>query len=179
MLTCVCVAVLALGARAVQVQVLDGGSLAKAAEAQQRVAVPLWAPRGPILDRTGEILALSYQAVTVGVWPARLSDRTGFAQELSKYTKDTPAQIEKWMGGSAQYVYVARRINPSVWTRITKDPVLGPLVTSRAIEPQQEPSRIYPKGGLGRPDHRRQRRRPLGRRDVAQRRARARVTARP
>jgi cell division protein FtsI (penicillin-binding protein 3) len=148
MLTCVCAAVLVLGARAVQVQLLDGGSLAKAAEAQQRVAVPLWAPRGPILDRTGEILALSYQAVTVGVWPARLSDRTGFAQELSKYTKDTPAQIEKWMGGSAQYVFVARRINPSVWTRITKDPVLGPLVTSRAIESQPEPSRIYPKGGL-------------------------------
>jgi cell division protein FtsI (penicillin-binding protein 3) len=148
MLTCVCVAVLALGARAVQVQVLDGGSLAKAAEAQQRVKVTLFAPRGPILDRTGEILALSYQAVTVGVWPARLSDRTGFAQELSKYTKDTPAQIEKWMGGSAQYVYVARRLNPSVWTRITKDPVLGPLVKSHAIEPQQEPSRIYPKGGL-------------------------------
>jgi len=35
-----------------------------------------------------------------------------------------------------------------VWTRITKDPVLGPLVKSRAIEPQQEPRRVYPKGGL-------------------------------
>jgi cell division protein FtsI (penicillin-binding protein 3) len=149
MLACACVAIVALGLRTVQVQVLDGGSLAKAAEAQQRVAVPLWAPRGPILDRTGEILALSYQAVTVGVWPARLSDRTGFAQALSRYTKDTPAQIERWMGGTAQYVYVARRINPSVWTQITKDVVLGPLVKTRAIEPQQEPRRIYPKGGLG------------------------------
>jgi cell division protein FtsI/penicillin-binding protein 2 len=149
MLTVVCAAMLALGARTVQVQVLDGGSLAKAAEAQQRVAVPLWAPRGPILDRSGQILALSYQAVTVGVWPARVSDRTGFAQRLSLYTKDTPAQIEKWMGGSAQFVYVARRINPSVWTRITKDIVLGPLVASKAIEPQAEPRRVYPKGGLG------------------------------
>jgi cell division protein FtsI (penicillin-binding protein 3) len=148
MLTCVCVAMVALAARTVQVQLLDGGALAKAAEAQQRVAVPLWAPRGPILDRTGQILALSYQAVTVGVWPARVSDRTGFAQELSKYTKDTPAQIEQWMGGSAQFVFVARRINPSVWTQITKDPVLGPLVKTRAIEPQPEPRRIYPKGGL-------------------------------
>ena len=53
------------------------------------------------------------------------------------------------MGGSAQFVYVARRINPSVWTRITKDMVLGPLVASKAIEPQPEPRRVYPKGGLG------------------------------
>ena len=53
------------------------------------------------------------------------------------------------MGGSAQFVYVARRINPSVWTRITKDIVLGPLVASKAIEPQAEPRRVYPKGGLG------------------------------
>jgi cell division protein FtsI/penicillin-binding protein 2 len=149
MLTVVCAAMLALGARTVQVQLLDGGSLAKAAEAQQRVAVPLWAPRGPILDRSGQILALSYQAVTVGVWPARVSDRSGFAQRLSIYTKTTPAQIEKWMGASAQFVFVARRINPSVWTRITKDVVLGPLVKSKVIEQQPEPRRVYPKGGLG------------------------------
>ena len=77
MLACVCVAHRARSAvRTVQVQVLDGGALAKAAEAQQRVAVPLWAPRGPIVDRTGQMLALSYQAVTVGVWPARIPDRT-------------------------------------------------------------------------------------------------------
>jgi cell division protein FtsI/penicillin-binding protein 2 len=148
MLAIVCIAMLALGVRTVQVQLLDGGSLAKAAEAQQRVAVPLWAPRGPILDRSGEILALSYQAITVGVWPARVSDRSGFAQALSRYTKTAPAQIEKWMGSGAQFVYVARRINPSVWSQIKRDPVLGRLVTVRAIESQQEPRRVYPKGGL-------------------------------
>jgi cell division protein FtsI (penicillin-binding protein 3) len=148
MLTCVCIAMVALAARTVQVQLLDGGALAKAAEAQQRVEVPLWAPRGPIVDRTGQVLALSYQAVTVGVWPARVPDRTGFAQALSHYSGETPAAIEQRMGGSALYVYVARRLNPSVWARITKDPVLGPLVKARAIEPQQEPRRVYPKGGL-------------------------------
>jgi cell division protein FtsI (penicillin-binding protein 3) len=149
MLTCVCLAIVVLGARTVQVQVLDGGSLAKAAESQQRVAVPLWAPRGPIVDRTGEILALSYQAVTVGVWPGRVPDRTAFAQALSKYAKVTPAQIEQRMGGSSQYVFAARRLDPSTWTRITKDPTLGPLVKARVIQPQQEPRRVYPRGGLG------------------------------
>ncbi len=149
MLTCVCLAIVVLGARTVQVQVLDGGSLAKAAESQQRVEVPLWAPRGPIVDRTGEILALSYQAVTVGVWPGRVPDRTAFAQALSKYAKVTPAQIEQRMGGSAQYVFAARRLDPSTWTRITRDPTLGPLVKARVIEPQQEPRRVYPRGGLG------------------------------
>ena len=52
------------------------------------------------------------------------------------------------MGGSAQFVFAARRLEPSIWTRITKDPVLGPLVEARAIEPQTEPRRAYPRGGL-------------------------------
>ena len=148
MLAAVTVAICALGLRTVQVQLLEGGALAKAAESQQRVSVPLWAPRGPIVDRTGQVLALSYQAVTVGVWPARVPDRTAFAQALSQYTHETPAAIEGRMGGSAQYVFAARRLQPSTWALITKDKTLGPLVTSRAIESQNEPRRIYPKGGL-------------------------------
>lgn len=148
MLAFVSVGILALAVRTVQVQVLDGGALARAADAQQRTSVPIWAPRGPIVDRTGQPLALTYEAVTVGVWPSRIDDRTAFAQALSKYAKVTPAVIEQRMGASAQYVFAARRLAPSTWTRITKDPTLGPLVTSRAIEPQREPRRIYPKGGL-------------------------------
>ena len=148
MLACVCVAIAALALRTVQVQVLDGGALARAAESQQRVTVPLWAPRGPIVDRTGQTLALSFRAVTVGAWPARIDDRTAFAQALSTYTRITPATIEQRMGGPAKYVFVARRLDPSTWTRIKADPVLGPLVESRAIEPEQEPRRIYPNGGL-------------------------------
>lgn len=148
MLTCVCVGIAALALRTVQVQVLDGGALARAAESQQRISVPLWAPRGPIVDRTGQTLALSFRAVTVGVWPARISDRTAFAQALAGYTHITPAEIEHRMGGSAHYVFVARRVDQRTWTRIKADATLGPLVTSRAIEPQQEPRRIYPNGGL-------------------------------
>ena len=148
MLTCVCIGIAALAVRTVQVQVLDGAALARAADAQQRVEVPLWAPRGPILDRTGQTLALSFRAVTVGAWPSRIPDRTAFAQALSTYTHITPAVIEQRMGGSAQYVFVARRLEQRTWTRIKADPTLGPLVKSRAIEPEQEPRRIYPNGGL-------------------------------
>jgi cell division protein FtsI/penicillin-binding protein 2 len=132
----------------VQVQLLDGGTLARAAEAQQRSKVPLWAPRGPIVDRTGVPLALSFRAVTVGAWPSRIPDRTAFAQALSTYARITPAEIEKRMGGSAQYVFVARRLDPSTWTRIKADRILGPLVKARAIEPEREPRRVYPNGGL-------------------------------
>ena len=148
MLACVSIAICGLAARTVQVQLLDGGALAKAAEAQQRVTVPLWAPRGPIVDRTGQILAISYRAVTVGVWPSRLPDRRAFAQALSQYADVTPAEIEQRMGGSAPFVFAARRLEPSVWNRIKKDRVLGPLVEARAIEPQTEPRRAYPRGGL-------------------------------
>jgi cell division protein FtsI (penicillin-binding protein 3) len=56
--------------------------------------------------------------------------------------------IEHRMEGSAQYVFAARQIDPSTWTRIKADPTLGPLVKSRAIEAQREPRRVYPNGGL-------------------------------
>lgn len=148
MLACVSIVICVLVARTVQVQVLEGGALANAAEAQQRVSVKLWAPRGPIVDRTGDILAISYRAVTVGVWPERVPDRRAFAQALAPYAGVTPAEIEQRTGGSSQFVFAARRLAPSVWTQITKDPVLGPLVKARAMEPQTEPRRAYPKGGL-------------------------------
>ena len=93
-------------------------------------------------------LALSFRAVTVGAWPSRIPDRTAFAQALSTYARITPAEIEKRMGGSAQYVFVARRLDPSTWTRIKADRILGPLVKARAIEPEREPRRVYPNGGL-------------------------------
>ena len=148
MLACVSIALLALIVRTVQVQILDGGALAKAAQSQQRVEVPLWAPRGPIVDRTGQILAISSRAVTVGVWPERIPDRRAFAQALAPYADVTPAVIEQRMGGPSQFVFAARRLDQSTWARIKRDAVLGPLVTTRAIEPQQEPRRMYPKGGL-------------------------------
>ena len=84
----------------------------------------------------------------MGVWPSRISDRTAFAQALSRYTRITPAVIEQRMGGSAQYVFVARQLDPSTWSRIKADATLGPLVKSRAIESEQEPRRVYPNGGL-------------------------------
>ena len=149
MLACVCVGICALALRTVQVQLLDGGALARAAEAQQRVTVPIWAPRGAIVDRTGQPLALSYEAVTVGVWPARIPDRRAFAQALSKYTHVDAGRRSRsaWAGARSTCSRCAasrrRRGRAS-----SSDPTLGPLVTSRAIEPQQEPRRIYPKGGL-------------------------------
>jgi cell division protein FtsI (penicillin-binding protein 3) len=148
MLAGVSVLIVALALRTVQVQLLDGGALARAADAQQRVAVPIWAPRGAIIDATGQPLALSYQAVTVGVWPARVPDKVAFAAQLSKYAGVKPAVIEQRMGGSAQFVFAARRLSPTTWARIKIDPVLGPLVKSNVIQPQDEPRRIYPNGGL-------------------------------
>ena len=148
MLTCVCIGI----ARACRAHRAGAGTGRRGAGPRGRCAAAgrgaLWAPRGPILDRTGQTLALSFRAVTVGAWPSRIPDRTAFAQALSTYTHITPAVIEQRMGGSAQYVFVARRLEQRTWTRIKADPTLGPLVKSRAIEPEQEPRRIYPNGGL-------------------------------
>ena len=55
--------------------------------------------------------------------------------------------IEERMGGSAQYVFVARRLDPSTWTRIKKDPGARAArqVAARSSR-EQEPRRVYPEG---------------------------------
>ena len=103
----------------------------------------------PIVDRTGQPLALSYEAVTVGVWPSRIPDRRAFAQALSHVHARHAGRRSSsaWAGArSTSSRCAASRRRRGRASRRTA--TLGPLVKSRAIEPQQEPRRIYPNGGL-------------------------------
>ena len=61
----------------------------------------------------------------------------------------TPAEIEKRMGGSAQYVFAARRLDP-VDLDAHQGAIRCSARSSRRVRSsrEQEPSRIYPKGGL-------------------------------
>ena len=139
---------LALAARTVQVQLLDGARSRR----RPRPSSASPCPSGPRAGRSSTAparsLAISYQAVTVGVWPARVPDRTAFAQALSKYVKITPAEIEGRMAGSAQFVFAARRIQPSTWTRDQARPDARPardLARDRAAD---RAAALLPAGGL-------------------------------
>ena len=75
------------------------------------------------------------------------------------------------MGGSAQYVFVARRLDPSTWTRIKADAIARPARQGARDRARAGAAARLPERRAGRPGRRRRRRRPLGRRALAQRRA--------
>ena len=128
MLACVCVAICrARPCARCRCRCSTAARSRRAAEAQQRVhgaavgaARPDRRPHGPaaralVPGRHRRVLALAHPRSHA---PSRRRSRT--------YATITPAEIEKRMGGSAQYVFVARRLDPSTWTRIKADPDARP-----------------------------------------------------
>jgi penicillin-binding protein 2 len=75
----VAMALLALLARLVQVQLVDGGRYRAAAQANQIRLIPVTAPRGMIFDRHGNVIARSRPSFVVGLIP---SEVTNVASEL-------------------------------------------------------------------------------------------------
>jgi penicillin-binding protein 2 len=65
---------LALVARLVQVQVVDGERYRAAAQANLIRLIPVAAPRGTILDRDGKIIARSRPSFVVGLIPSEVTD---------------------------------------------------------------------------------------------------------
>ncbi len=70
----VALALVALLARLVEVQLVDGARYRAAAQANQVRLIPVAAPRGVILDRHGTIIARSRPAFVVAVIPSEVTD---------------------------------------------------------------------------------------------------------
>ncbi|MFY9664602.1 MAG: penicillin-binding protein 2 [Candidatus Cybelea sp.] len=73
-LTLVAISLLALLARLVQVQLVDGERYRAAAQANQIRLIPVAAPRGMIRDRHGLVIARSRPSFVVGLIPSEVTD---------------------------------------------------------------------------------------------------------
>lgn len=87
----VCVVFAALFLRLWALQVLSGPRYVAQAQANQFRTVRIPAPRGPILDRNGNVLVTNAQATAVELWPAdlpkRYRDRLEELRELARVTR--------------------------------------------------------------------------------------------
>ncbi len=70
----VVLALLALIARLVVVQLVDGARYRAAAQANQIRLIPVAAPRGMIFDRHGTVIARSRPSFVVGLIPSEVTD---------------------------------------------------------------------------------------------------------
>src|SRR6266536_622897 len=75
-------AFLALLGRLAYLQVLKHEEYSRLAESQHAKTIPLRARRGTILDRNGQVLAVSSRAESLYALTSRIEDRAGLAARL-------------------------------------------------------------------------------------------------
>jgi cell division protein FtsI (penicillin-binding protein 3) len=139
MLFLFCFAVVA--GRAFQLQILRGPELRRLAEGQHLKKMTSLPRRGAVLDRSGESLAVSLMAHSVGAHPRRIRDKEEVARDLAKILRLKPADVRKDLESEKPFVWIKRQVTPREAEEIEKLNVKG-------LEMSLEPNRFYPQGQI-------------------------------
>jgi cell division protein FtsI/penicillin-binding protein 2 len=107
---------IAVFGRLVQVQVIQGRSLALAAAESHTTSVTLHATRGVILDRTGRVLVSNVQVFDVFADPALVAaaDRTQVAGLLAPILQLSPVLVLRALNQPNQFDYLAKGVSQDV-----------------------------------------------------------------
>ena len=102
--------------RLIQVQVIQGKSLAAAAAASHTTSISLHASRGVILDRDGRVLVSNVQVFDVFADPALVaaSDREQVAGMLAPILQLSPAKIVRVLNQPNQFDYLVKGVSQDV-----------------------------------------------------------------
>ncbi len=102
--------------RLIQVQIIQGKSLAAAAAASHTTSISLHASRGVILDRDGRVLVSNVQVFDVFADPALVaaSDREQVAGMLAPILQLSPAKIVRVLNQPNQFDYLVKGVSQDV-----------------------------------------------------------------
>ncbi len=144
---CLCVLVLASGARGIQLGAEPSADTLEIATDKRWAAVTIQGPRGEIRDAAGNVLATSVPTPAVFVDPAtvreRCDDLEAVARDLSAVLKMPAEQVMAALNSQGRYVRLARGVHPSVAEELTQ---LG--LTSKGLIIEDNWRRYYPEGGF-------------------------------
>lgn len=109
-----------LAARALELQWLDHGFLAKQGDDRTMRVAKIIAHRGAITDRYGEPLALSTPVDTVWVNPQELNDNIDQVPRLAKALKQEPQTLLRRVSSNLdrEFLYLARHMPPEAAARV-------------------------------------------------------------
>ena len=133
--------VLAIIARAAQLQLMEGGRWAAQAERQRTERTMLPARRGALFDRNGVPLAVSQEFYHVGVAPNEITDRRA-VQLLSRHLGVSRAGLERDFRSGKRWIYFH---GPFTATRVQ------PLRRLPGVHLTRDFQRFYPSRALARP----------------------------
>jgi cell division protein FtsI (penicillin-binding protein 3) len=134
--------VLAILARAVQLQVLQGDRWAAQAERQRTERTVLPARRGALYDRNGVPLAVSQEFYHVGVAPNELADPQRAARLLSRHLRVSLPALQRDLRARKRWIYYH---GPFTATQVQ------PLRPLDGVHLTGEFQRFYPSRALARP----------------------------
>jgi cell division protein FtsI (penicillin-binding protein 3) len=132
--------VLAAG-RTIYLGVLRGGTLRKAASAQQLTHETVTAHRGTISDRNGVDLAVSEPARDIAADPYLIADPLGASQKLAPLLGRTQASVLSKLSRRTGFVYLARALPAR-----QADAILALKIPGLSGTPVAK--RVYPRGTL-------------------------------
>jgi cell division protein FtsI (penicillin-binding protein 3) len=127
--------------RAFQLQVLRGHEMRRLGEAQHLKKMTSLPKRGAVVDRSGEALAVSLVAKSVGVHPRRVEDKEGLAKEFAKILRLKLSDVRKSLDSEKPFVWIKRQITPQETEEIER-------LNAKGVEMSFEPNRFYPQGQI-------------------------------
>src|SRR5229473_4617477 len=137
---CLACAFVVLLGRLAYLQILKHDEYSRLAENQHAKTVPLRPKRGPILDRTGQALAVSSRADTLYVTPAKVEDAPRLAARLAPILGEPARDLIRRLTVAKKFAPVLRRLTPNVAraVRDLKDPSLALVEDSLRLYPNRE-----------------------------------------
>jgi cell division protein FtsI (penicillin-binding protein 3) len=131
----------ALVARAVNLQIVDAEYLQDQGNDRFLRDVKIATPRGNILDRNGEPLAVSTPVDSIGADPGRLLEEPEGIRELARMLGADPDAMERRLTQKSKqrFIWIRRRLHPAVADEVR---ALG----LQGIEIRKEYRRFYPAG---------------------------------
>lgn len=131
----------ALFVRVAQLQAVSPDRLVAFGEDQRVVEVPLPAPRGALLDRNGDPLALSVNRPTVWADPSEIVAPAATANTLGPVLGMDLDRLGDLLRTEGEFAYLARQVDPVVAEEVTELGLAG-------IHLMDEPARVNPADGL-------------------------------
>lgn len=134
-----------IGARLVQVQVLEAERYARVGINQRMREIALAPERGAVFDRNGSVLALSMPAKSVWADPRVVKDPAGYASKLASVLEvDEATLLKRLARRDTAFVYLARKVEDATVARVEKLKLPG-------VSFVPESKRYYPSGALAAP----------------------------
>lgn len=139
---CFGLGIMAVLARAAQLQLVEGDRWEREARAQRTERVVLPARRGALYDRHGLPLAITQEFYHVGIAPNEVTDRRAVVRAVGRLPDLSQREVERDLAGSRRWIYYHGPFNATD---------VQPLRELRGVHLTGEYLRFYPSRNLARP----------------------------